>query len=124
MNYTRMAKLAERKIRQYGTKAVLRIPACKSVWDDDNATWIDEYKEYPGVCLVTDYEQKDIDGTMIEKNDRRLLCIFPAEPKPDVSLVDVYKKNGALDATYNVVVCSPLVPDASAIILFKVQGRK
>jgi hypothetical protein len=84
MNYLRMAKLTEKKIRQYGTKAVLRIPAGKSVWDDDTATWIDAFETYPGVCLVTNYEQEDIDGTLIEVGDKRLLCVFPVEPKPKV----------------------------------------
>jgi hypothetical protein len=124
MNYNRIAKLAEKKIRQYGTKAVLRIPTGQSIWDDDNATWIDEFETYPGVCLVTSYEQEDVDGTLIEVGDKRLLCVFPVEPKPKVSLVDVYKKNGALDATYTAVDFSTLAPDASTIILFKIQGRK
>jgi hypothetical protein len=50
--------------------------------------------------------------------------VFPAEPKPDVSLVDVYKKNGTLAATYNVINCSPLAPDATTVIIYRVQGRK
>jgi hypothetical protein len=124
MNYKRTAKKAERKIRQYGTKAVLRTPTGDSVWDDNNAVWIDQYEEHQGVCLVTNYEQGEIDGTVIKQEDRRLLCMFPAEPKPSISLVDVYKKTGALDATYNVESFSPLAPDSTTVILFKVQGRK
>jgi hypothetical protein len=124
MNFLRMAKLTEKKIRQFGTKAVLRIPTGESVWDDDTASYIGTYDEYNGVCLVTGYEQEDIDGTLIEAGDRRLLCVFPVEPKPKVSLVDVYKKTGALDATYNVVDFSSVKPDATTVILFRIQGRK
>jgi hypothetical protein len=158
-----MAKRAERKIRQYGTKAVLRIPSGKSAWDDDTSSWIDEYEEHRGVCLVSNYEQRDIDGTVIEAGDRKLLCVFEnnrlvplipeeigsedaglilaendevllaeagkrrlaAEPKvkPKVSLIDVYKKTGTWEATYKVITCSPLVPDGTTVILFKIQGR-
>jgi hypothetical protein len=119
-----MAKLAEKKIRQYGAKAVLRIPVGKSLWDDKTATWVDGYEEHQGVCLITNYQQRDIDGTVIEAGDRRLLCVFQGEPKPKVSLIDVYKKTGALDATYTVVTCGPPVPDATTTILFKIQGRR
>jgi hypothetical protein len=124
MNYKRIAKLTEQKIRQYGTKAVLRTPTGGSVWDNENAEWIDQYEEHQGVCLVTSYEQGEIDGTVIKQEDRRLLCVFPAEPKPSISLVDVYKKTGALDATYNVVSFSPLAPDSTTVILYKIQGRR
>jgi hypothetical protein len=124
MNYLRSARTARKMITKNGTKAVLRIPAGKSVWDDDNGVWIDGYEEHQGVCLVTNYKQEDIDGTLIEAGDRLLLCAFPVEPKPKVSLVDVYKKTGELDATYNAVTCKPLSPDATTIILFKIQGRK
>jgi hypothetical protein len=124
MNYLRSAKLARRMISRNGAKAVLRIPTGESTWDDDTASYLETYDEYPGVCLVTNYEQEDLDGTLIQAGDSRLLCVFPAEPKPDVSLVDVYKKNGTLAATYNVVNCSPLSLDATTVILFKIQGRK
>jgi regulator of extracellular matrix RemA (YlzA/DUF370 family) len=36
----------------------------------------------------------------------------------------VYKKAGALDATYTVENCSVLIPDATTVILFKIQGRR
>jgi regulator of extracellular matrix RemA (YlzA/DUF370 family) len=124
MNYLGSARLAKRLITKNGTKAVLRIPAGEPVWDDDTASYVETYSEYQGVCLVTNYEQEDIDGTLIEAGDRRLLCVFSVEPKPKVSLVDVYKKNGTLDATYSVENCSLLVPDATTIILFTIQGRK
>jgi hypothetical protein len=119
-----MAKKAKRQIKKYGARAVLRIPAGESVWDNDTASYTETYNEYQGACLVTNYEQKDIDGTLIEVGDKRLLCVFPAEPKPKVSLVDVYKKNGTLEATYNVETFSTLAPDASAVILYRVQGRR
>jgi hypothetical protein len=124
MNFAKIASLARRQIKKYGTKAVLRTPTGGSVWDDNNAEWIDQYEEHQGVCLVTSYEQREIDGTVIKQEDRRLLCVFPAEPKPSVSLVDLYKKTGALDATYNVVSFSPLAPDSTTVILFKIQGRR
>jgi hypothetical protein len=119
-----MAKKAKRQIKKYGAKAVLRIPAGESVWDDDTASYTETYNEYKGVCLVTNYKQEDIDGTLIEVGDKRLLCVFPAEPKPKISLVDVYKKNGTLDATYTAVDFSTLAPDASTVILYRVQGRR
>jgi regulator of extracellular matrix RemA (YlzA/DUF370 family) len=124
MNYLGSARLAKRLITKNGTKAVLRIPTGEPVWDDDTASYVETYNEYQGVCLVTNYEQEDIDGTLIEAGDRRLLCVFPVEPKPKVSLVDVYKKSGTLDATYSVENCSLLVPDATTVILFTIQGRK
>ena len=124
MQYLRSAKLTRKMITKNGTKAVLRIPTGEPVWDDDTASYVETYNEYRGVCLVTNYEQEDIDETLIEAGDKRLLCVFSAEPKPKVSLVDVYKKNGTLDATYNVVTFSTLAPDASTIILYRVQGRK
>jgi hypothetical protein len=124
MDYLRSARLARRMITKNGAKAVLRIPTGQSIWDDNNAEWIDEYKEYQGVCLVTSYEQEDIDGSLIKAGDSKLLCVFPAEPEPDISLVDVYKKNGALDATYHAITISPLSPDSTTVILFKIQGRR
>jgi regulator of extracellular matrix RemA (YlzA/DUF370 family) len=124
MNYLRSARLARKMIAKNGAKAVLRTPAGSPMWDNETASYTETYDEYQGVCLVTNYEQKDIDGTLIEVGDKRLLCIFPAEPKPKVSLVDVYKKNGELDATYNVVTFGTLAPDSSTVILYQVQGRK
>jgi hypothetical protein len=123
MDFNRSARLAKKLITKNGAKAVLRIPTGESTWDDNTATWIDVYQEYQGICLVTGYEQEDIDGTLIQAGDSRLLCIFPAEPRPDVSLVDVYRKTGELDATYNVVSCSPLKPNATIVILYRIQGR-
>jgi hypothetical protein len=123
MDYLRSARLARRMITKNGTKAVLRIPTGQSVWDDNNAEWIDEYKEYQGVCLVTSYEQEDIDGSLIKAGDSKLLCVFPVEPEPNISLVDVYKKNGVLGATYHAITISPLAPDSTTVILFKIQGR-
>jgi hypothetical protein len=124
MNYLRSARTTKKLITKNGTKAVLRIPTGKPVWDDDNGIWIDGYEPHQGVCLVTSYEQEDINGTLIKAGDRKLLCVFPAEPEPKVSLVDVYKKTGELDATYTVENYSSLVPDATTIILYKIQGRK
>jgi hypothetical protein len=124
MDYNRSARIVRKLIAKNGTKAVLRIPTGESVWNDDTASYIETYEEHQGVCLVTSYKQEDIDGSLVQAGDSRLLCVFPAEPKPDVSLVDVYRKTGELDATYNVVSCSPLKPDATVTILFKIQGRK
>jgi hypothetical protein len=60
-------------------------------------------------------------GYCLCKGKRRLA----AEPKvkPKVSLIDVYKKTGTWEATYKVITCSPLVPDGTTVILFKIQGR-
>jgi hypothetical protein len=124
MNYSRVARTTKKLITKDGTKATLRIPAGRQIWDDDSASWITGYEEHKGMCLVTSYEQKDIDGSLIKAGDRKLLCVFPAEPESKVSLVDVYKKTGALDATYTVEDYSALVPDATTVILFKIQGRK
>ncbi|MDR1901355.1 MAG: hypothetical protein LBQ88_03595 [Treponema sp.] len=124
MNYKKSAKTTENQIRKNGTKAILRIPTGDSTWDDDTASYIDEYQEYPGVCLVTNFEQMDMANTLIEVGDRRLLCVFPAEPKPKVSLVDVYDKKGALESTYTVISYDTVKPDATTTILFKIQGRK
>jgi hypothetical protein len=123
MQYSKMAKLAENQIRKNGTKAILRIPTGSSTWDDDTATYIDEYREYPGVCLVTNFEQMDMVNTLIEVGDRRLLCVFPAEPKPKVSMVDVYDKKGVLESTYTVISYDTVKPDATTVILYKIQGR-
>ncbi|MDR1250139.1 MAG: hypothetical protein LBK63_12670 [Treponema sp.] len=123
MGYAWAARLARKSINKNGTKAVLRIPTGESVWDDDSAAWIDVYEEHQGLCLVSSYTQEDLRNTLIEAGDRKLLCVFPIEPKPKVSLVDVYKKTGALDATYSVENYSALIPDASTIILYQIQGR-
>jgi hypothetical protein len=124
MNYPRFARLARKLIAANGTKAVLRIPTGESVWNDDAADWTDAYEEHQGLCVVTKYEQEDLRNTLIEAGDRKLLCVFSVEPKPKVSLVDVYKKTGALDATYSVENYSALAPDATTVILFEIQGRK
>jgi hypothetical protein len=123
MNYTAMAKKAEKKIRRYGTKATLRIPTGESVYDPESNSYIESYNKYQGVCLVTSYEQELINDTVIKATDKKLLCIFPVEPSLGVGLIDVYKRTGELDTTYNVVNCSPLAPDSTTVILFKIQGR-
>jgi hypothetical protein len=123
VNYKAIGKKAEKKIRQYGTKAVLRIPTGDTIWDDNTASYLETYDEYQGVCLATNYEQELINDTVIKVTDKKLLCIFPAEPPAGVGLIDVYKRTGELDKTYNVVNCSPLAPDSTTIILYRVQGR-
>jgi hypothetical protein len=124
MNYAIQAKKTREKILKNGTTAILRIPTGNSTWDDDTASYIDEYQEYPGVCLVTNFEQMDMANTLIEVGDRRLLCVFPTEPKPKVSLVDVYDKKGVLESTYTVISYDTVKPDATVAILYKIQGRK
>jgi hypothetical protein len=123
MNYKKLANRNKQMLKKYGTHAVLRIPVGESVYNSETASYIGEYKEYNGVCVVTEYQKRDIDGTLILASDKRLLCMFPIEPIPSVSLIAIYNKNGVVE-TYNVVTCRQVIPDATTLLVFEIQGRK
>jgi hypothetical protein len=124
MNYKRLASRNKQILKKYGTSAVLRIPVGESIYNNETASYTDAYKEHNGVCVVTEYQQRDIDGTLIGASDKRLLCTFPAEPIPGVSLIDIYHKGGVGNATYNVITCRLVSPDATEVLVFEIQGRK
>jgi hypothetical protein len=124
VDYKALARTAKNLIRKNGTKAVLRTPNGEPHYDHDTDEYIQDYDQFPGVCVVSGYEESVIDGTLIEANDKKLSCVFPADPVPKQSLVDVYKKNGNLDSTYLVINSNPIEPDAATTVMVKIQGRK
>jgi len=61
---------------------------------------------------------------VIKAGDRKVMAVLTGEPKPGLSLLEVYDKTGKLKDTYQVIYCPPVSPDATTIILYKLQCRK
>lgn len=127
MNYKEMAAKAKRLIGKNGTKCVLKNPIREPVYNPaTNEYDKQEEKEekFDGFCVVSGYEDRVVDGTIIQVGDRKVIAVLTGEPVPKLSTLDVYDKAGTLKDSYKVINSTPVNPDASTVILYRLQCRK
>ncbi|MDR2213952.1 MAG: hypothetical protein LBE21_10060 [Pseudomonadales bacterium] len=116
-NYAKTAATAARLIGRFGAAATLRRNS-GSQYDPSTGTAVPSWAEYPCTVAEVNYEAKDIDGTLIQASDRRLLVA------PDVSQAprtgDVFRlASGAEVTVINVKATAP----AGKTVLYDVQVR-
>jgi len=124
MDYNSIASTAKRLIGSNGTKCVLRNPVEKPVYNPGTNEYEKQEEEFTGQCVVLNYADKLIDGTVIKAGDRAVTAVIPGVPEPGLSFIDVYDKAGNLADTYQVINSSPVNPNATMVILYKLQCRK
>lgn len=125
MNYKEMAAKAKKLLGKNGTKCMLRNPSGNApVYNSATNDYETETTPFDGFCIVTSYEDKMVDGTIIQAGDRKIIAVLTAEPVPELSTLDVLNKFGKLQNSYKVVNSSPVNPDATTVILYKLQCRK
>jgi hypothetical protein len=79
---------------------------------------------FDGWCVVSGYEDRLVDGTVIRAGDRKILAMLSGEPEPSLSSLEVYDKTGTLKDTYKVINSVPVDPSASCVIMYTLHCRK
>jgi hypothetical protein len=123
MNYEKMQGLAKRLIGKNGTRCVLATPG-EMIYNPADNTYSDNGPRCEGFCVVSGYEDRLVDGTVIRAGDRKILAVLGGEPKPGLSSLEVFDKTGALKDTYKVINADPTSPDATTIIVYTLHCRK
>jgi len=126
INYTQLCATAKRLIGSNGTKGILLNPSGeKGEYNPATDEIENKYIPFEGYCVITGYDEKLVDGTVIKAGDRKIIAVLPAEPIQGTSKIEVYnKKTGILADTYNIINCTIVNPDMSVVIVYKLHCRK
>jgi len=126
VNYGSMAATAKRRIGSNGTRCILvNSSGNPPVYNPATNEYEEQKERFDGYCIVTSYEDKLIDGTVIKAGDRKVMAVLSGEPKPGLSSLEVYDKKGKiLKDTYQVINPTKVNPDAMTVILYRLQCRK
>jgi hypothetical protein len=81
-------------------------------------------EKFDGFCIVSGYEDRMVDGTVIQVGDRKVIAVLSGEPIPKLSSLDVYDKKGKLKDSYKVINSNSISPDASVVIVYRLQCRR
>jgi hypothetical protein len=73
-------------------------------------------QEFSGYAVITRYKNDEIDGTNVQRDDRRLLCIGIPEPK----VTDIFQIDN--EQFYHIFT-EPVAPGNAAVV-YKIQVRK
>ena len=124
MDYANLARTAKRLLGKNGTKCILINPGTKA-YNKETNKYENEKTPHNGFCVISNYKDYNVDGTIIKIGDRQVMAVLDGEPIPEISQFEVYDKTGkVLKETYHVINSAPVNPDASTIILYKLQCRK
>jgi hypothetical protein len=125
INYVSLQSKAKRLVGPNGTKCILINPSNNPpVYNPTANEYEKQNEKFNGFCIVSSYEDKLVDGTVIMAGDRKIISVLEGEPKPGLSSLDVYDKKGTLKDSYKVVNSTKISPDASTIILYRLHCRK
>jgi hypothetical protein len=134
-DYARMAAMAERLLRRFGTTVPVTFMA-----KDADATYNpasgqvsfgflnEPYQiKYDTPAILLDYEQKDVDGTLVKLGDQKvyLPSSLPVTPKTgDVLVIPIYEGGQIVSYDeFEIITSKPLAP-AGIIVMHEVQARK
>ena len=117
-NYTRSAATATRLLTRFGAAGSVRRSATTggNSWDPSSGTTTTT--DYPATMVVTDYAQADINGTVIQSTDKKVLMAPGVAVVPNTSDVLVTPDGGTL----SVVGVKPLKP-AATLVMYEIQAR-
>jgi hypothetical protein len=126
INYVKLQSRAKKLIGPNGTRCVLLNPSGKPpVYNPQTNEYDTSDERFDGFCIVSGYEDKLVDGTVIKVGDRKVMAVLDGEPKPGLSKLEVYDKTGKiLKEKFNVVNPTKVSPDATTVILYRLQCRK
>lgn len=115
-DYDRIAATATRMLTRYGRAVTLRSSG-GDTYDPATATREVYQTEYATIGLMLDYQQSDIDGTLIQVGDQKVYM----EPS-----VEVAPKTGdeilINDVVFKVIKSRPVSP-AGVVVLHELQVR-
>jgi hypothetical protein len=124
LNYRALAATAKTLIGPNGARCRLRNPVGEPVYDAPSNSYVQNYEDHEGYCLVSAYDDHLVNDTVIKAGDRRVTAVLPAGPNPGLSRLNILDKAGNLKDDYLVVNSSPVNPNAETVILYKLQCRK
>lgn len=125
MNYKQLAQTAKKLLGKNGTKCVLRNPSGKPpVYNPTTDEYETETIPFDGVAMISGYEDNMIDGTIIQAGDVKIVAVLAGEPVPKLSTLDVYDKAGKLRDSFKVINSTTVSPNASVVIVYKLQCRR
>jgi len=116
-NYARTAASAVKLLTKFGAAATLRRKTGEAQYDPATATVVPSWVELPCTVAMVNYSIKDIDGTLIQASDRRLLVAPDVKEAPQTG--DVFVVNGV---ELMVIRSTPTAP-AGKVVLYDVQVR-
>jgi len=117
-DYTKSAATATRLIGRFGAVGAIRRSATTggNAWDPSSGTTTTT--DYPATMVVTDYAQKDVNGTVILATDKKVLVAPGVAVVPGVTDTLVTPDG----ATLNIVNVNPLKP-AGTVVMYEIQAR-
>lgn len=120
-DYTRMAATAGRLLERYGRKAYLRRTHA-GIYNPSTGTTPTVIASHQVTVAFFDYDQRDIDGTVIRTGDQRVL-MAPNAPMPQTGDAIVIPPMNEPKAVYSVVNVKRVQP-ALVPVLYELQVRK
>lgn len=128
MSYESDRKDTLKTLRKEGApcKLVKPVPGEEPVYDTETDTTSTPTTDHAGYCVLTDFDESAIDGTLIQTGDVKILCLFEDKSIPAIGEDKIVVNPGTANAvTYSVVPGSkPVQPDGKTCVLYKAQGRK
>ena len=123
MDYTKIRLTADNKIASFGDDIVVRCTTY-GTYDPVSDSYATASTSYDAKCLILNFNKRDIDGTLVQVGDRRLLLSAldsEGETLPELEGRDdlqfVYNSK-----VLNVLNITPLKP-GGAVLLYKLQIR-
>jgi hypothetical protein len=125
VDYPALAATAKRLIGGNGTKCVL-VNTSSQVYNPNTNQYEGGTPErFNGFCVISNYADKLVDGTVIKAGDRQIVAVLEGTPVPGTSTLEVYDKTGkVLKDVYKVINPNTVNPDAETVIVYRLQCRK
>lgn len=126
INYSALAATAKRLIGPNGARCVLVNPKDGAGKYNPVTKKYDKNEERnDGFCIITEYKDHLVDGTVIRAGDRKAVAVILGDPIPGLSRLEIYnKKTNALIETYQVINGQNINPDGTAVIVTHLHCRK
>jgi hypothetical protein len=126
INYSALAVKAKSLIGSNGAKCILVNPVeGVGTYNTKTKKYEKDEEKYEGFCIITEYKDHLIDGTVIRAGDRKAVVVISGEPIPGLSRLEIYnKKTNALVETYQVINGKKVNPDRTEVIVTHLHCRK
>ena len=116
-DYSPLVVTATRLIAKFGASAIIRRPVAGTVGDAWTTTEITPV-DHACTAVLTDYNARDIDGSIIQANDRRVLIDSSIDIEPNST--DSFVSGGIQYAIISVNEVNP----GGVKILYQLQVRR
>ena len=115
--YRRAVNTAKRTLSKKGAPAVLSREGGDGVYDPSSGTVVGGTQTFECTAAVLNYSAKDVDGSLIEAGDSRVLIAPDIDTVPETG--DVVNVAGRTLTVVRVATTAP----AGTVVLFEVQAR-